>query len=72
MAYLQKSIDFTPFEPRAGPTGGEGDACPAPTMSFTMTSFGGSFFAIWDWGGEGIGGMEDGMVGNISWISALG
>jgi hypothetical protein len=35
---LQKSIDFTPFEPSAGPTGGEGEACPAPTISFTMTS----------------------------------
>lgn len=23
---LQKSIDFTPLEPRAGPTGGEGEA----------------------------------------------
>lgn len=32
---LQKSIDLTPLEPKAGPTGGEGEACPAPTMSLT-------------------------------------
>lgn len=36
---LQKSMDLTPLEPRAGPTGGEGDAWPAPTMSFTIWSF---------------------------------
>lgn len=30
---LQKSIDFTPFAPSAGPTGGEGEALPAGTMS---------------------------------------
>jgi hypothetical protein len=35
---LQKSIDFTPLEPSAGPTGGEGEACPAPTMSLTIWS----------------------------------
>lgn len=35
---LQKSIDFTPLEPRAGPTGGEGEAWPAPTMSLTIWS----------------------------------
>jgi hypothetical protein len=35
---LQKSMDFTPLEPRAGPTGGEGEACPAPTMSLTIWS----------------------------------
>jgi hypothetical protein len=35
---LQKSIDFTPLEPSAGPTGGDGEAWPAPTMSFTITS----------------------------------
>lgn len=35
---LQKSIDFTPLLPSAGPTGGLGLACPAPTMSFTTTS----------------------------------
>lgn len=35
---LQKSIDFTPLLPNAGPTGGLGLACPAPTMSFTITS----------------------------------
>lgn len=43
---LQKSIDFTPLEPRAGPTGGEGEACPAPTMSLTMTSLAIAFLAI--------------------------
>jgi len=35
---LQKSMDFTPLEPRAGPTGGEGEAWPAPTMSLTIWS----------------------------------
>jgi len=35
---LQKSIDLTPLLPRAGPTGGLGLACPAPTISFTITS----------------------------------
>lgn len=35
---LQKSMLLTPLLPSAGPTGGEGDACPAPTMSLTMTS----------------------------------
>jgi hypothetical protein len=35
---LQKSIDFTPLEPSAGPTGGEGEAWPAPTMSLTIWS----------------------------------
>lgn len=39
MLTLQKSMDLTPLEPRAGPTGGEGDAWPAPTMSFTIWSF---------------------------------
>lgn len=29
---------FTPLLPSAGPTGGEGEACPAPTMSLTTTS----------------------------------
>ena len=38
MLTLQKSIDFTPLEPRAGPTGGEGEAWPAPTMSLTIWS----------------------------------
>lgn len=38
MRTLQKSIDFTPLLPNAGPTGGLGLACPAPTMSFTITS----------------------------------
>lgn len=36
---LQKSILLTPLEPSAGPTGGEGDAWPAPTMSLTIWSF---------------------------------
>jgi len=30
---LQKSIDLTPFAPRAGPTGGVGAALPAGTIS---------------------------------------
>lgn len=29
---------FTPLLPSAGPTGGCGDAAPAPTMSFTIWS----------------------------------
>jgi hypothetical protein len=29
---------LTPLEPRAGPTGGEGEAWPAPTMSLTIWS----------------------------------
>lgn len=33
---LQKSIDFTPLLPSAGPTGGLGLAWPAPTISFTI------------------------------------
>ena len=33
---LQKSIDFTPLLPSAGPTGGLGVACPAPTISLTI------------------------------------
>lgn len=43
---LQKSILLTPLEPRAGPTGGEGLACPAPTISLTIWSFASAFFAI--------------------------
>jgi hypothetical protein len=43
---LQKSMDLTPFEPKAGPTGGDGDACPAPTMSLTIWSFAKAFRAI--------------------------
>lgn len=35
---LQKSIDLTPLDPRAGPTGGLGLACPAPTISLTICS----------------------------------
>ena len=36
---LQKSILLTPLEPRAGPTGGDGEAWPAPTISLTIWSF---------------------------------
>ena len=35
---LQKSMDLIPLEPRAGPTGGLGEAWPAPTMSLTICS----------------------------------
>lgn len=35
---LQKSMDLIPLLPRAGPTGGLGLACPAPTMSLTTWS----------------------------------
>lgn len=46
---LQKSMDLTPLLPRAGPTGGEGEACPAPTMSLTICSRAGSLRAmLWD------------------------
>jgi hypothetical protein len=37
---------FTPLLPSAGPTGGEGDACPAPTMSLTIWSFAIAFRAM--------------------------
>ena len=30
---------FIPLEPNAGPTGGDGAAWPAPTISFTITFF---------------------------------
>lgn len=43
---LQKSILLTPLLPNAGPTGGLGLACPAPTMSLTITSLPGAFFAM--------------------------
>lgn len=33
---LQKSILFTPRDPNAGPTGGDGDAWPAPTINLTI------------------------------------
>jgi len=33
---LQKSMLLTPLLPSAGPTGGEGEACPAPTISLTI------------------------------------
>lgn len=34
---LQKSMAFTPLEPKAGPTGGAGAAWPAPTINLTKT-----------------------------------
>jgi len=43
---LQKSMLFTPLLPNAGPTGGEGDAWPAPTMSLTICSFASAFRAM--------------------------
>jgi hypothetical protein len=43
---LQKSMLFTPLLPSAGPTGGEGDACPAPTISLTIWSFAIAFRAM--------------------------
>jgi len=43
---LQKSIDLTPLLPRAGPTGGLGVACPAPTISFTIWSVNARAFDI--------------------------
>ena len=52
---LQKSIDLTPLLPRAGPTGGLGDARPAPTMSLTIWSLAIAFRAI----GEGSRGTVD-------------
>lgn len=39
MNSLQKSMAFTPLDPKAGPTGGAGAAWPAPTISFTKTFF---------------------------------
>ncbi len=35
---MQKSIDLIPLLPRAGPTGGLGEALPAPTISLTIWS----------------------------------
>ena len=43
---LQKSIDLTPLLPRAGPTGGLGEAWPAPTISLTIWSLAITFRAI--------------------------
>lgn len=43
---LQKSIDLIPLLPNAGPTGGLGLACPAPTMSRTTWSTGPRAFDI--------------------------
>src|SRR5467141_304102 len=36
---LQKSMLLTPLLPSAGPTGGLGLACPAPTINFTNWLF---------------------------------
>jgi hypothetical protein len=49
---------LTPLLPNAGPTGGEGEAWPAPTMSLTMTSRGIAFCAI----GVGYGFRRDKLV----------
>lgn len=43
---LQKSIALTPLLPKAGPTGGEGVAPPAPTMSLTTWSVAATFLDI--------------------------
>lgn len=43
---LQKSMLFTPLLPSAGPTGGDGDACPAPTINLTIWSFAIAFRAM--------------------------
>ena len=53
---LQKSILFTPLLPSAGPTGGLGDALPAPTISLTTWSF---CIALRAMSG---GGMKDGLA----------
>ena len=37
---------FTPLEPRAGPTGGLGEASPAPTISLTIWSPAATFLAM--------------------------
>jgi len=37
---------FTPLLPSAGPTGGDGDAWPAPTINLTKMSFANAFLAI--------------------------
>lgn len=54
---------FTPLLPSAGPTGGEGDACPAPTINLTIWSFAIAFRAIVSavaqfemWSGDVLGG----------------
>lgn len=62
MRTLQKSILFTPRDPKAGPTGGEGEACPAPTISLTIwfvvralrAIIGVSWRAPVSWGEEGM------------------
>lgn len=48
---LQKSMLLTPLLPRAGPTGGLGDAWPAPTISLTNWSLANTFLAmVMRWG----------------------
>jgi hypothetical protein len=58
---------FTPLLPSAGPTGGEGDAWPAPTISLTIWSFAIAFraiaivyaqFDVHGVCGEGLGGLR--------------
>lgn len=51
---LQKSIDLTPLLPSAGPTGGEGEACPAPTISLTSCSFAGGLRVIMSENGSSV------------------
>lgn len=43
---MQKSMDFTPLLPNAGPTGGDGEAWPAPTISLTIWSRWSAFLAM--------------------------
>lgn len=62
---LQKSMLFTPLLPRAGPTGGEGEAWPAPTISLTIWSLARALRAIladWLWGLDGEGDATDGFA----------
>lgn len=47
---LQKSMLLTPLLPSAGPTGGLGEAWPAPTMSLTNCSFCKAFLAMMEGG----------------------
>jgi hypothetical protein len=57
---------FTPLLPSAGPTGGDGEACPAPTISLTIWSFAIAFRAIvpvsaqlrWPSCGDELGGLR--------------
>jgi hypothetical protein len=64
---LQKSMLFTPLLPSAGPTGGEGDACPAPTISLTIWSFAIAFLAM-----MGLGCAELVMLGYGNFCGELG